>query len=119
MRLTGLYYGLDYGFTKPCDDLEHLQLVADKLGSLEDREEEFGVDLVKLLSARKAYYMDWGRTNGSLEIRETHELFINLTKRTIEYYQDGSSEFTFDLELKNYGKKDVYGGWALTKEELL
>ena len=119
MRLTALYYGLDYGFTKPCDDLEHLQLVADKLGPLEDREEEFGVDLVKLLSARKVYYIAWRGKGDGLEIRETYRLLINLTERTIEYYRDECSDFTLDLNFRDYGKKDVYGGWAFTKEELL
>ncbi len=90
-----------------------------KLGQLEDIEEELGIDLIKLLSARKVYYMDWNRNNDGFEIKETYELFINLTKRTIEYYPNEYSEFTFDLELKDYGKNNVYGGWALTKEELL
>lgn len=90
----------------------------DKLGQLEDVEQELGIDLVKLLNAKKVYYMGWNRSADVLEIKETHKLFINLTNRTIEYYENEYSEFTFDLELKNYGKNDIYGGWALTKEEL-
>lgn len=81
-------------------------------------EKELGVDLVKLLNAKKVYYMGWDRNAESLEIKETYQLFINLTKRTIEYFENEYSEFIFGLELKNYGKNNVYGGWALTKEEL-
>lgn len=89
-----------------------------KLFVLENIEQEFGVDLVKLLSAKKVYYMGWNRYNDTLEIKETYKLFVNLTNRTIEYYDSEYSEFTFDLELKDYGKNDIYGGWAFTKEEL-
>ena len=89
-----------------------------KLSSFEDFEQEFGISLVKLLSVKKVYYMDWNRDCSGFIIKETHKLFINLTDRTIEYYESEYSEFTFDLEIQNYGKKDTFGGWAFTKEEL-
>ena len=94
------------------------KLAEEKLCQTEDIEDEFGIDLVKLLSARKVYYMGWNRNNDGLEIQETYKLFINLTDRTIEYYDSEYSEFTFELELKDYGKNDIYGGWAFTREEL-
>ena len=89
-----------------------------KLFALENIEQEFGVSLVKLLNAKKVYYMTWNNDCTGFVIAETHRLFINLTNRTIEFFEHEYSEFTFDLELKNYGKNDVYCGWAFTKEEL-
>ena len=101
-------------------DLDFLEIEA----ALKDREQYkaieqgLGIDLIKLLNAKKVYYMGWNINNDALEIQETYKLFINLTDRTIEYYEDEYSEFTYDLELKNYGKNDIYGGWAFTREEL-
>lgn len=98
--------------------IEDKTLAEKKLFEFENIENELGVDLAKLLSARKVYYMGWNRNCDTLEIKETYKLFVNLTDRTIEYYENEYSEFTFDLELKNYGKNNIYGGWALTREEL-
>ena len=36
----------------PCDDLKYLKLIYDKLGQLEDIEEELGIDLIALLKAQ-------------------------------------------------------------------
>ena len=91
------------------------EICLDKLGQLEDIEEELGIDLIKLLSAKKVYYMNWDM---QLVIKETYKLFINLTDRTIEFYENEYSKFTFDLKLENYGRNDVWCGWALTREEL-
>lgn len=89
-----------------------------KLSSFEDFEQEFGISLVKLLAAKKVYYMDWNRDCSGFIIRETYKLFINLTDRRIEFYESEWSEFTMDLEIQNYGKNNIFGGWALTREEL-
>ena len=57
MRLTKKYQN-DYGFTKPCDDLEHLQLVADKLGQLEDLMEKYEINTIEDLEKILADYDD-------------------------------------------------------------
>lgn len=110
--------GQDYVYTSETRLTLSFASVEQKLGKLEDIEKELGIDLVKLLSAKKVYYMGWNRNYDGFVIKETYKLFINLTDRTIEYYENEYSEFTFNLELKDYGKNNVYGGWALTKEEL-
>ena len=92
--------------------------ILETIKEYKDIEQELGIDLVKLLSAKKVYYMNWDRNDDGLEIKETYKLFVNLTDRTIEYFENEYSEFTFNLELKDYGKNDVYGGWAFTREEL-
>lgn len=123
MRMNGITEKTEKGFYKLKNGFESygsengIRLVQ-IVGKIEDRQEEFGVNLLKLLSARKVYYMDWNANGNGFEIRETYELLINLTERRIEYYRSKCSDFTFDLEFKDYGKKDVYGGWAFTKEEL-
>ena len=115
MRLT-----YDKNGTEPkiydCDFLDNSKCIQ-KLGQLEDIEEELGIDLIKLLSAKKVYYMNWDM-HSKLVIKETYKLFINLSDRTIEFYENEYSEFTFDLKLENYGRNDVWCGWALTREEL-
>lgn len=122
MRLT-IDTNSEYGYELKADNpntsiAQDTASAIQKLGKLEDIEEELGIDLLKLLNAKKVYYMGWDRNGESLEIKETYQLFINLTKRTIEYFENAYSEFTFDLHLKDYGKNNVYGGWALTREEL-
>lgn len=92
--------------------------VIEKLGQLEDIEDELGIDLIKLLNAEKVYYMTRKSAFGKLEIDEAHELIINLSRRTIEYYEDEYDDFTCELNIKNYGKNNVCDGRAFTREEL-
>ena len=99
------------------EDQNKEELGAQKLGLFEDIEDEFCVDLVKLLQSRKIYYMGWHRNE--LVIKETYNLYINLAKRIIEFTEDEYTDYIYSLDLKDYGRNDIYGGWALTKEELV
>lgn len=93
-----------------------------KLFQLENTEEEIGVDLNKLLSAKEIYYMDWASyksDDDTLCIAASYRLALNLTTKRIEVYQTEWSDIPFELDIKNYGRKDIWGGWAFTKEELL
>lgn len=77
-----------------------------KLGQLEDIEQELGIDLVTLFKALKngCYIKPWAEIKYSYEIR-TGSDNINL------FLLDENDN---DYSLKDYGKT-----WALTKEELL
>ena len=105
-RLTRLYIN-DYGFTKPCDDLEHLQLVADKLGQLEDYEDELGIDLIALKTAQKGFYSKYFDSYVK-PIRIV--IFEEATRPYIEVHHNKMIKLIF---IDEYGKT-----WALTKEEL-
>ena len=85
---------------------EWTKLALDKLGKLEDIEEELGIDLVILIKALKngCYIKPWAEIKYSYEIR-TGSDNINL------FLLDENDN---DYSLKDYGKT-----WALTKEELL
>ncbi len=92
---------------------------AEKLCNLEDREEEIGVDLNKLLSAKEVYYMDWKNSkDDTLCIATSNRLALNLTTKRIEVYETEWSDIPFELDIENYGRKDIWGGWAFTREEL-
>lgn len=125
MRMTKKYDGeeeLYANFYEKPDyesSFDREERCVDRLGEFEDIEEEFGINLVKLLTAKKVYYTTWNRDCSGFIIQETEKLFINLTDRTIECYEDEYDEFTYDLEIQKYGKKNTLGGWAFTKEELL
>jgi hypothetical protein len=84
-------------------DLLDIQVVADKLGQLEDIEEELGIDLIKLLSAKEIYTYQYNEP--------IKDFCIDFNKKTIsDYYEaDINSTYSFD----DYGKY-----WAFTKEEL-
>ena len=76
-----------------------------KLGQLEDIEEELGIDLIILLKAVK---------NG---IWVKHPYSIDYEPFRIDYWKDYKTNeegmFICGMKIKNYGKT-----WALTKEEL-
>ena len=92
---------------------------AEKLCNLEDREEEIGVDLNKLLSAKEIYYMEWANgQDDSLKIAKTFKVYLNITDNRIEFLENEFSDIPLFLETQNYGRKDIWGGWAFTKEEL-
>ena len=88
-------------------DLLDIQVVADKLGLLEDIEEELGIDLVKLFKALKyGIYTDNNGFIGPLEM----QLFNN----NLILYRPITSKYPVDMYLLcEYGKT-----WAFTKKEL-
>ena len=83
--------------------IKYVGKAIDKLGQLEDIEEELGVDLVKLLSAKEIYFYQYNEP--------IKDFCIDFNKKTIsDYYEsDINSTYSFD----EYGKY-----WAFTKEEL-
>ena len=106
MRLTkndnGLYFDDDCICPQTND-------IIDKLGQLEDIEDELGIDLItlfKVLNADKVYNRQYGYYDlCSIDIKEKTIWFDNekvVDKKPID-----------TLLLKDYGKT-----WALTKEEL-
>lgn len=121
-RLTKkfLYAGEEgYGSVDvPCDNLDYLELVYNKLGQLEDIEEEIGINLITLLKAQrqdtiyyKGYQFDYKIKEctviyGSwiyIKGNPVYELYLN--------YMDWSCGIL--VYASDYGKT-----WALTKEEL-
>ena len=80
--------------------------VLEKLGNLEDLEEELGIDLVTLFKALK---------NGIY--KKDEDLYFEATLRIYngEYYlcQPYDDKLLHKVYLKDYGKS-----WALTREEL-
>ena len=84
--------------------IEWVQKAIQKLGLLEDIEEELGIDLVKLLSAKEIYFYQYDEP--------IKNFCIDFNNKTIsDYYEaDIYSTFSFD----DYGKY-----WAFTKEELI
>jgi hypothetical protein len=85
----------------------HSRLGIDKLGQLEDIEEELGVDLIKLLKAKTTFYK---RDNG--EIEENDESFvIDLEEKGIDFVICGEIDEMYMFA--DYGKT-----WAFTKEEI-
>lgn len=79
----------------------------DKLGQLEDIEEELGIDLITLFKALK----DGAWTKFNNEISKCDECEYQMLDIYIYFYWDNGKHLVF--ELKDYGKT-----WALTKEEL-
>jgi len=83
----------------------HSRLGIDKLGQLEDIEEDLGIDLVKLLSAKSIFVVECD------EIYESQTPFVDCVNKQIllAHY----TTITEDYDFKDYGKT-----WAFTKEEL-
>lgn len=114
----GQYY-LDNGtlsetFCKACN----------KFGQLEDIEEDFGIDLIKLFTAKIVYFIGWnyGIEGCYLAIkkisRECYSFHINIGDKLLELCDLNCGNRLY-LDFSDYGKKDKYGGWAFAKEELL
>ena len=81
--------------------------VTNKLGQLEDIEEELGIDLITLFKAEKDGI--WYNSNGTFyfnyfDVSLAHRCF----RRYVDYFRNYMS-----FDFKDYGKT-----WALTKEEL-
>ena len=85
----------------------HSRLGIDKLGKLEDIEEELGVDLIKPLNAKKVYVLDYGKPY------ETWSPSINFKTRKIYTIDEITRTICGQYDIKDYGKT-----WAFTKEEL-
>ena len=91
------------------------QMCVDKLGTLEDIEEEIGVDLIKAIefckqvNSKKVIYIkdEWG----TYPIKILDNLDVELFNHRL---YSNSRGIYVSLDLFNYGKT-----WALTKEELL
>jgi len=75
-----------------------------KLGKLEDIEEEFGIDLIKLLKAKTIY-------TKHKEISKCIVEDINFEFKYIRY--NYSYQYSYTEYFKDYGKT-----WAFTREEL-
>ena len=118
MRLTEK--GLDIHKTSRYATSPEVYDLYDKLSKLEDVEDRVGVDLVKLLTAKTIYFMDWDITHaGQLAIEEIDSFSINVNAKKLDIHKDLYSNASLSsLHFADYGKKNKYGGWALTKEEL-
>ena len=94
---------------------ENDQMCVDKLGTLEDIEEEVGFDLIKAIelckqvNSKKVIYIkdEWG----TYPIKILDNLDVELFNHRL---YSNSRGIYVSLDLFNYGKT-----WALTKEELL
>ena len=117
MRLTnknGDNYIFAWQFDKNLKALSKkkiFQNIANKLGQLEDIEEELGIDLItffKYLFADKFYVKD--KYLGIVE-----RLFWSISRNYVEVVEEKYpyGDCTETLNFKDYGKT-----WALTKEEL-
>ena len=80
-----------------------------KLGQLEDIEEELGIDLILFFKVLKSENLYWKWEDG--KIREADGKSFNFEKKTIDLYNDSWERFIGYIA--DYGKT-----WALTKEEL-
>lgn len=117
MRLTEKFTNACGGCYEPItNDRE----VCDKLGQLEDIEDELGIDLVTLFKALKNKELYW-KTNKYGIIKTTFDNESLRPEVSFDNYIDNewsiglvSNALSDDELLKDYGKT-----WALTKEELL
>ena len=107
MRLTEKFSNTCGGCYEPItNDRE----VCDKLGQLEDIEEELGIDLITLFKALKngAYVKMYDYISfQKVGIDENAQL------RTFSFSQIDGIQLNYFLDFKDYGKT-----WALTREEL-
>lgn len=124
MRLTNKV-GIDYIYGNFVSLNEPHKSVANKLGQLEDIEEELGIDLITLFKALKNGAI-FNCDNGDVHFIELKEMciakgmnpkafckpsFIKLVANDIGWFLVLYNEYPFST--KDYGKT-----WALTKEEL-
>lgn len=89
------------------DNIDFVEGFINKLGQLEDIEDELGVDLITLFKYLKAYYC-FTKEHGNCYVIGVSKDGVILMPKAFPY---GECEFTEDF--KNYGKT-----WSLTKEEL-
>jgi len=85
----------------------------EKLGKLEDIEEELGIDLITLFKALKQDTPIWFRTpkydDKNESVKKSGNAMVGFTTKNEPYITID----TYAFNLKDYGKT-----WALTKEEL-
>ena len=109
MRLTNKYQDLlhyDNGETSYYTSPSYVK-VLNKLGQLEDIEEELGIDLITLLKGGK--HGIWYLSNGTLYFQKLDICLVDKCFREYIDYERRYMKYYF----KDYGKT-----WALTKEEL-
>ena len=107
IRLTNSTESIIKAIATPID-VHKKQLIYLKLKSLEDIEEELGIDLITLFKALKQKHV-FHKENVKIEILGIHI-------KSNELYLYGFAEdttHTIYLSLKEYGKT-----WVLTREEL-
>ena len=115
-RLTEKIENEDYNFSKELNlipnvpSIKAAELVKNKLGQLEDIEDELGIDLITLFKALKdGIYV---KVNRKIDFIRYVSIF---KKRKRHLYSSSTFWGKYDIGLiKDYGKT-----WALTKEELL
>ena len=108
------YYSVDLRTCLPMEyeQIENSNACVDKLGKLEDIEEELGIDLITLFKALKKgvyvkYDSDFGMT-GKPNIKIVKDNATGVCYRDKKWYIQEA-----DTLIKDYGKD-----WALTREEL-
>ena len=114
------YYSVDLRNCLPMEyeQIENSNACVDKLGKLEDIEEELGIDLITLFKALKdrqvIFKHIYGLENPKIYL-ETHKiagLLFDGKNYGLWLYDNGFGD-EFWVYTKDYGKT-----WALTKEEL-
>ena len=108
MRLTEKWNGID-GLGYTCADYEVPKII-EKLGQLEDIEEELGIDLVTLFKALKDGFYVKGEDGKCFADFESPAGKLSLSCGELFYGHIRSYQY---IKLKDYGKT-----WALTKKEL-
>ena len=94
-----------------------IEIVTDKLGELEDIEDELGIDLVTILTALTTGYVFWKYDNFIYKVQV--ESITNCCLKVNTWYYVSSNKNgkrygdEFTISFKDYGKT-----WALTREEL-
>ena len=108
------YYSVDLRTCLPMEyeQIENSNACVDKLGKLEDIEEELGIDLITLFKAlKKGVYVKFDSyfgNIGELDIKIVKDNATGICYRNKKWYIQEE-----DTLIKDYGKT-----WALTKEEL-
>lgn len=117
MRLTKKYKNV-YGFNEDSSPLIHLQLVADKLGRLEDIEEWLECDITKIIEALHNGYVYVVQEDGKVHLRDLEGGLRKIGFTWCIYLQGKVNDVgVFVITTNAYGLKQT-GGWALTREEL-
>ena len=102
----------------PCDDLDYLKLIYDKLGQLEDIEEKIGIDLITLLKAQMQdtiYYKGYQFDYKIKECTVIYGSWIYIKGKPVYVLYLNYMDWSCGIQVyaTDYGKT-----WALTKEEL-
>ena len=123
------YYSVDLRTCLPMEyeQIENSNACVDKLGKLEDIEEELGIDLITLFKIIKQKYVYTNSFNKRVEQFVLTKIdgiekdylernYLKLDFQEVEYDENGNeidSIVHWIPDTKDYGKT-----WALTKEEL-